>query len=112
MGKFLYRSDPKTKISNIIADISILSIPANATFSTLITFFACCSKVQCKDELKNCVASASGFVNKGKCFVEFAKCLKNGGPSSPSTFLMDEVVPDRHPYVVMILCYISMLQYL
>ncbi|KAK3738444.1 hypothetical protein QZH41_017076 [Actinostola sp. cb2023] len=56
--------------------------------------------IQCKDELKSCVASASGFVEKGKCFIAFAKCLKNGGPVSPSIVYRDDVVdPPRHPYV-------------
>jgi len=63
--------------------------------------------VQCKDELKTCVSSSSRIRGKAKCFVEFAKCVKNGGPANPpASFLLDttslledegEVVPTRHP---------------
>ena len=51
------------------------------------------------------MSSASGFVAKGKCFIAFAKCLRNKGPSGGAVLDMGEVnddgvEPDRHPYVV------------
>ncbi|XP_048577489.1 uncharacterized protein LOC5507853 isoform X7 [Nematostella vectensis] len=55
--------------------------------------------IACKDNLKQCVATADGFIAKGKCFIAFAKCLKDGGPSSPVTFMEDDATPHRHPYV-------------
>ncbi|XP_048577487.1 uncharacterized protein LOC5507853 isoform X5 [Nematostella vectensis] len=55
--------------------------------------------IACKDNLKQCVATADGFIAKGKCFIAFAKCLKDGGPSSPVTFMEDDATPPRHPYV-------------
>lgn len=64
--------------------------------------------IQCKDNLKACVSSASGIIAKSKCFLVFAKCLKNGGPANPpASFLLDTsalvqdegaVAPTRHPY--------------
>ncbi|XP_068696084.1 uncharacterized protein [Montipora capricornis] len=35
----------------------------------------------CKDELKKCVDSKSTLLAKAKCYIAFAKCLKNKGPS-------------------------------
>merc|ERR1711872_560186 len=58
--------------------------------------------IQCKDELSTCLSTTSTLLTKGRCFVRFGKCLKNGGPTSPPTFRDDEepgVVPSRHPYV-------------
>merc|ERR550519_675680 len=58
--------------------------------------------IQCKDELKSCISNEPDWINKGKCFIAFGKCIKNGGPTSPVIYRDDEepgVVPPRHPYV-------------
>ncbi|KAJ7385836.1 hypothetical protein OS493_013871 [Desmophyllum pertusum] len=56
--------------------------------------------IACKDNLKSCMTSASGFKAKALCFKQLAICLKNKGPSSDVAMDVSyDGEPDRHPYV-------------
>jgi len=76
--------------------------------------------IACKNDLKQCLSATSfwDFKGKGKCYLAFAKCLKNKGPSEVlldvsedagqmeddfEDLLLDDEIdggdPDRHPYV-------------
>ncbi|KAJ7385841.1 hypothetical protein OS493_013876 [Desmophyllum pertusum] len=54
----------------------------------------------CKKDLSWCVSHAQGIKMQAGCFVDFAKCLKNKGPTpvtyAPDSRAMDAPAPTRH----------------
>lgn len=58
----------------------------------ILSFF--CLQTLCKKDLTFCTSHAQGIKAKADCYIEYGKCLKNGGPTpvtySPSHHAMDD----------------------